>query len=308
MKNFLHKKEFLATEKLLNSFKVYLKFVKNFSDHTISSYVLDINQFFKYIKDLSEDSENIITSQTIYNYLIYLQTNNKLSKRSINRKISSLRKFFSFLKKEKIIKFNPLEGIEHFKTEKKTPVFLNYDEIIQFLDGEVEEKNLEKKLRDNAIVELLYSTGLRVSELVSLNLEDIDFKENIIRVKGKGGKERVVIFGKVAKDKLLKYIKFKGIKKANSPLFLNLKGKRITQRAVQLIIKERAVKLGIQKNITPHVLRHTFATHLLNQGMDIRIIQGLLGHSSLSTTQIYTQVGISKLIEIYDKAHPKSNN
>ncbi len=305
----MHKKDFLATEKLLNSFKVYLSFVKNYSKNTIESYIRDITQFYDFVKRLN--NLETIDTDTFYEFVKYLETKNRLNKRSINRKISALKLYFKYLVAHNYININPISDIQHYKIDKKTPTFLNIDEISTLLKEDEHEKNLEKRIRDSAIIELLYSTGLRVSEIVSLNIGDIDFKENIIKVKGKGQKERIVIFGNYAKKKIKKYLSI--IKKENNfdlnePLFRNLKGKRLTPRGVQLIVKERAIKAGITKNVTPHVLRHTFATHLLNQGMDLRLIQQLLGHANLSTTQIYTQISINKLIEVYDKAHPKASN
>ncbi len=305
----MHKKDFLATEKLLNSFKVYLSFVKNYSKNTIESYIRDITQFYDFVKGLN--NLEMIDTDTFYEFVKYLETKNRLNKRSINRKISALKLYFKYLVSHNYININPISDIQHYKIDKKTPTFLNIDEITILLKEDEHEKNLEKRIRDSAIIELLYSTGLRVSEIVSLNIGDIDFKENIIKVKGKGQKERIVIFGNYAKKKIKKYLSI--IKKENNfdlnePLFRNLKGKRLTPRGVQLIVKEKAIKAGITKNVTPHVLRHTFATHLLNQGMDLRLIQQLLGHANLSTTQIYTQISINKLIEVYDKAHPKASN
>ncbi len=305
----MHKKDFLATEKLLNSFKVYLSFVKNYSKNTIESYVRDISQFYDFVKKFKE--LKIINMDTFYEFVKYLETKNNLNKRSINRKISALKIYFKYLVSHNYININPISGIHHYKIDKKTPTFLNIDEITNLLKEDKNEKNLEKRIRDSAILELLYSTGLRVSEIVSLNIGDLDFKENIIKVKGKGQKERIVIFGNFAKKKIEKYLNI--IKKRNNfnlnePLFRNLKGERLSTRGIQLIVKERAIKAGITKNVTPHVLRHTFATHLLNQGMDLRLIQQLLGHANLSTTQIYTQISINKLIEVYDKAHPKASN
>ncbi len=305
----MHKKDFLSTEKLLNSFKVFLKFVKNYSENTVNSYTNDLMQFYFFLKEIYQEEK--IIKDTFYDFVKYLDKEKKISKRSINRKISAIKFYFKYLSTHNYIKFNPFSDLEHFKIKQKTPVFLNFDEVKSLLEADIEEKNLFKKVRDELIVELLYSTGIRVSELISLNIEDINLQENIIRVKGKGGKERIVIFGNKAKEKIKRFIELLKTKKyfsLKSPLIQNLKGKRITSRAVQLIIKERAVKCGILKDVTPHVLRHTFATHLLNQGMDLRLIQQLLGHSNLSTTQIYTQIGIDKLIEIYDKAHPKATN
>ncbi len=303
----------LSTEKLLNSFKVYLNFIKNYSAHTVNSYIRDINQFIDFLNNMGINFINS-TYNDISRYIHHLVMERNLEKTSINRKISSLKHFYQFLKKEKIINENPCINIQHHKQDKKIPNYLNIDEIYALL--EFEEKNSdnqEKIFRDNAILELIYSSGLRVSELVGLNIEDIDFNENIIRIFGKGRKERFIIFNDNAKKKIKKYLKIrKNVLKEKkgkvfvTPLFTNLKGKRITPRAIQMMVKDRALKANITKKVTPHVLRHSFASHLLNQGMDIRMIQELLGHSSLSTTQIYTHISIDKLIEVYDKSHPKA--
>ena len=308
-----HNKSFLSIEKLLNSFKVHLKFVKNYSIHTLKSYERDIKQFLNFLRNENVEIFNVNYS-VVSKYIHYLISEKNLQKTSINRKISSIKHFFSYLIKEHFIKNNPFDDINHQKVDKKLPNYLTFDEIYSFITTSAKEdcSNLEKKYRDDAIIELLYSSGIRVSELVSLNVEDINFDENYIKLTGKGSKERIVLINDNAKEKILKYIKYrkrtvkeKIKRKFITPLITNLQGARITPRAIQMMIKSRAEKVGITKKVTPHVLRHSFATHLLNEGMDIRMIQELLGHASLSTTQRYTHVGIEELVRTYDKSHPK---
>ena len=308
-----HNKSFLSIEKLLNSFKVHLKFVKNYSIHTLKSYERDIKQFLNFLRNENVEIFNVNYS-VVSKYIHYLISEKNLQKTSINRKISSIKHFFSYLIKEHFIKNNPFDDISHQKVDKKLPNYLTFDEIYSFIttSGKEDCSNLEKKYRDDAVIELLYSSGIRVSELVSLNVEDINFDENYIKLTGKGSKERIVLINDNAKEKILKYIKYrkKTVKekierKFITPLITNLQGVRITPRAIQMMIKSRAEKVGITKKVTPHVLRHSFATHLLNEGMDIRMIQELLGHASLSTTQRYTHVGIEELVRTYDKSHPK---
>jgi integrase/recombinase XerC len=303
----------LSTEKLLNSFKVYLKFMKNYSKNTIDSYIRDLHQFIDFLhnKDIHLAKASY---EEISQYIHMLVIKKNLEKTSINRKISAVKHFYQYLNKEKIIQSNPALNIQHQKQDKKIPNYLNIDEVYSLLEfSDNNCKNIEKNYRDNAILELIYSSGLRVSEVVGLNLENIDFSQNIIKVLGKGNKERFVIFNDKAKKKLKNYLKIRKnvLKEKNNrelvtPVFTNLKGKRITSRSIQMMVKERAIKANITKKVTPHVLRHSFASHLLNQGMDIRMIQELLGHSSLSTTQIYTHISIDKIIEVYDKSHPKA--
>jgi len=309
-----HNKKFLSTENLLNSFKVELKFLKNYSENTAKSYQRDITQFDQFIKERGLCLVNS-SEEDILRFLHHLIYDKKLEKSSINRKISALKHFFKFLFKEKLITNNPFAEITHHKQCKKLPNTLNFDEITLLLDADVDsdKKSIEAALRDKAVIELLYSSGIRVSELTGINLEDINFEEKIIRVSGKGKKERVVIINDRAKERISLYIskrkppiKESEKRRSVTPLFTNLKGGRVTPRAIQMMIKERGESLGINKKVTPHVIRHSFATHLLDEGMDIRMIQELLGHSSLSTTQIYTNLGIDTLLKVYDKAHPKS--
>jgi len=309
-----HNNPFLSIENLLNSFKLKLKFVKNYSDNTVKSYERDIRQFFAFIH-VNYEIEDIgqVTEDIILDYLHFLLKEEANKKNSVNRKISSLRHFFQFLIKEKAVSSNPLSDISLQKADKKLPEYLNFDEMYNLLNIDEKDKDNEKSLRNNAILELLYSTGMRVSELVALNVEDINFKENYIKIFGKGQKERIVIINNISGEKLKRYIglrkkpvKEKISRKYVTPLFTNLRGGRLTVRGVQLIIKDVSAERGIHKKVTPHIIRHSFATHLLNSGMDIRMIQELLGHSSLSTTQKYTHVGIEKLMSTYDKSHPKS--
>jgi integrase/recombinase XerC len=260
---------------------------------------------------------------TIRKYLSFLHRKNKKS--SIARKISTLRSFFRYLNREQIIASNPAKSISTPKVEKTLPTTLTVDEAFRLMES---PKNLsekfspagrkDKRLRDRAILELLYSSGLRVSELVGLNANQIELDLGIVRVMGKGRKERIVPVGRKAAESLNAYLDERGMVKGlrlggkasdpegGDPLFVNSLGGRLTARSVGRLIKKYTRHSGIFRKVSPHSLRHTFATHLLDAGADIREIQEMLGHSSLSTTQRYTHVSMGKLMEVYDRAHPRS--
>jgi len=286
----------------------YFRSIKNGSDHTLRNYAIDLQDFLKYIQ---ETAQNPLDKWTMRGYLAHLsKTKNK---RTIARKLSSLRSFFKFLYREKIIPHHPLETIENPKLDRKIPTILSYDQVERFFSQPELESYLG--LRDRCIMELFYSSGLRVSELVSLDRPDFNPQEGLLRVKGKGKKERIVPLTPTAIQWLEKYL--------NSPLryldqkehlaqvdpqalFLNKWGKRLTARSVDRKFEEYFKSSGIAGKVTPHTLRHTIATHLLEQGMDLKTIQVLLGHASLETTTIYTQVSTRLKKEVYDKAHPRS--
>jgi len=234
-----------------------------------------------------------------------------LSPASIERHLSSLRSFFNFLVKKGAVKYNPAKLVKSPKKEKKLPKVLSPDEVFALLEAPSGEDLLS--VRDRAILELFYASGLRLSELAGLNLEDLDLSQGLIRVMGKGKKERVVPIHQRAKDKLKKWLERRAdLKKsvldedARRAVFLSKKGSRLSARAIELLLGKYLKKAGIYRPATPHSLRHSFATHLLDSGMDIRSIQELLGHSSLSTTQRYTQVSLKELMEAYDDAHPRA--
>ncbi|MEE9193900.1 MAG: site-specific tyrosine recombinase/integron integrase, partial [Thermodesulfobacteriota bacterium] len=227
------------------------------------------------------------------------------SKSTVSRKLTTLRSFFNFMVRKGNLKQNPANLIPLPKKEKELPVFLSVDEVFKLIDSIDQEGILP--LRDLAIIELLYSSGLRVSELTNIKVLDIDHRENFVKVSGKGNKERVVPFGSNAREVILQYLRRRiELKPKDDFLFLNNRGSGLTTRSIERIVKKYGLLSGISKKISPHALRHTFATHLLGGGADLRSIQELLGHSSLSTTQRYTHTSIEQIMKIYDKTHPRA--
>lgn len=234
-----------------------------------------------------------------------------LSRSTIARKLSSLRSFFLFLEKSRHIKGNPAADIATPKTEKYIPHYLPVDDMFRLLARPLRETSLG--LRDLAILEVLYSCGIRVSELEALNISSVDFDERLVKVVGKGNKERIVPVGRPALGALKNYLvatqylrRKRGHDSQEAPLFINFRGGRLSSRSIGRIIKGYALQSGLSSEISPHSMRHTFATHLLDGGADLRAVQELLGHSSLSTTQKYTHVSLDRLMQVYDKAHPRS--
>jgi len=282
----------------------YLKYNRNYSDNTIISYKNDIIEYLKY---LEKEYLNYcdVNYQDLHGLLVYYENNHNNS-RSIRRKISSLKGFYKYLVRNNKINDNPFIYISLPKMEKKLPQYLNYNEFLEIIDS-IEIKDIYS-LRDRLILELLYATGLRVSELVNIKLDDININNNEIKVIGKGNKTRIVYFNNVCLNYLKKYLNnFHEINKKNSNyLILNKCGEPITTRGVSLIIDKIIKKTSIIKNISPHVLRHTFATHLLNNGCDLLTVQELLGHSSISTTGIYTHVTTDHIMDVYYHTHPRS--
>jgi integrase/recombinase XerC len=251
-----------------------------------------------------------VDRMAIRKYMSFLHRKNKKS--SIARKISTLRSFFKYLIREQVIPSNPAKSVSSPKVEKTLPTTLTVDEAFRLMESpkSIPEKSSEmtkqNSVRDRAILELLYSSGLRVSELVGLNLNQLDSDLGIVRVMGKGRKERIVPVGVKAIDALKAYLEARGGLTGEDAIFINPSGGRLTARTVGRLIKKYTRHSGIFRKVSPHSLRHTFATHLLDAGADIREIQEMLGHSSLSTTQRYTHVSMGKLMEVYDKAHPRS--
>ncbi len=298
-------------EEFLNKYKDYLKFERGFAGLTIRFYIRDLKEFLKYISDKKIKKGNIekILPSIIREYLASIFKGRKKS--TVGRKLASLRTFFQFLEREGAVERDPTEGLSFPKVPKSLPKFLNQDEAKVLVESPEESRTLA--VRDRAMLELLYSSGLRVSELTGLNIQDIDMENDLLRVKGKGGKERVVPFGEKAKEALHKYLdKRKELLSGRGlidtgALFLNYRGERLTARSVGRIIKRYRAKSGLSKEVSPHVLRHSFATHLLEGGADLRVIQELLGHSSLSTTQRYTHISVDRLMEVYKRSHPRAS-
>lgn len=291
-----------------DEFLKYLKYELNYSELTIIGYDKEISKFFDFINNKNIKYNNL-NNDSIRLYLKYLDEL-KFNKSSISRNLSALRTFYKYLCEENIVNLNPFKNISNPKKDKKLPNFLNYEEIDKLFDS-IDITNAQG-LRNRCIVEILYDTGIRVSEIVNLKLDDIDFNKKLINIIGKGRKERIVYFGDYLLEILNKYIDTSRSEllrdKNNSYLILNTRGKKITTRGIQLIIDKVVDDASIKHKISPHVLRHTFATHMLNGGSDIKSIQQLLGHESLSTTGIYTHITNDVLRNEYLKNHPRSKS
>jgi len=290
----------MKNKDLINNFVNYLKVEKNYSDKTIKSYEDDLNSF------ALEINKNLlsIVEEDIIEYLKILK-NNKYKKTSVSRKISTLKSFYRYVNFKKIKEgYNPTTFILYPKRDKKLPNFIEYNELEEMIQSSLEGKNKE---RNNLIIELLYATGVRVSELVNIKLNDIDFNDQSIRVMGKGSKERIVYFGEYALNALEEYInneRKKTLKNINSEWLLpNKNGEHLSTRTIELIVDKIMKNVSVKSKVSPHTLRHTFATHLLNSGCDIRVVQELLGHENLITTEVYTHITSEELRNTYNKFH-----
>ncbi len=286
-------------KEILNKYQVYLYTIKFLSENSVNSYILDIYKYLEYINKDYDNTDN----DDVYNYLKYL-SDHKYSIYSVARKISSIKSFYKYLNEEEIYIVNI--NIESPKYYKKLPEILSIEEVDRLLNINL---NTAYDYRNKAMLELMYATGLRVSELVSLTNLNIDFDTQTVRCYGKGNKERVVPMGDIAAKYLKMYLDNyrDSLKKKRlcDNLFLNNHGNRLTRQGFFIILKNIALEQGIEKNITPHMLRHSFATHLLNNGADLRSIQLMLGHNNISTTQIYTNVDNNTLMENYELFHPR---
>ena len=301
-------------DELIQQYSEHLRTERNFSPHTLRNYLSDVEQFHKFLQErelcLGADQQidpSKIDVHVIRSYLASLAKDRKKS--SIGRKLAALKKFFRYLVATHKIDKDPLLLIQSPKQEKPLPAFLSVDDVFQLLGAIKITTGLD--VRDRAVLEVFYSTGIRVSELVGLNWADIDFQLGIIRVVGKGSKERIVPIGEIALQALQDYSQEQRTKwnfscKGETPVFLNNRGERITTRSVARIVEKHLKQAGILVKMGPHGLRHSFATHLLNSGADLRVIQELLGHASLSTTQKYTHLNLDALTAVYDKAHPRA--
>lgn len=289
-------------KKQIEKFLIFLKAEKDVSPHTLKAYTQDLREFDAFVDKKPKNIDNL----DIRTFLASLYQR-KLMKSSISRKLASIRSFFKYLHREGYVKSNPAKLVSSPKVPKTLPKFLTIDEVFSLVNTPNGETF--KPTRDKAIIELLYSCGLRVSELTSLDISDFDIKETIIRVKGKGRKERIIPIGTKAMEAIKNYLPERiSLKKKSPGLFLNNRGGRLTQRSVRRILVHYSRMINLTGDLSPHTLRHTFATHLLHEGADLRSIQELLGHSSLSTTQKYTHLDIRQLTEVYDKAHPMAKN
>lgn len=288
---------------LLESFIKHLSDERNYSEHTVKAYRGDLENFRDFLlKEKKKIEDADIATINAYVSTLY----GKNSPSSVERKVSTIRSFFSYLVRKGLTTQNPAKLVRTPKKEKHLPVFLSVDEVFNLVDVKDSEKN-PLRVRDRAILELLYSSGLRVSELAGATLADLSMGEAIMRVRGKGNKERIVPVGSKALSALGEYLDIRGtLKPASDRIFLNSRGGGITTRSLARIIKKYGLVSGISKNVSPHVLRHSFATHLLAGGADLRAIQEMLGHASLSTTQRYTHLSVERIMEVYDKTHPNA--
>ena len=301
-------------EQAINHFGRHLQVEKNLSSHTREGYLADLKQFQSFLKgtDLLAGAEGGIPGDplAIRSFLASLYRR-KLRKVTISRKIAALRSFYRYLIREGVVGVNPAALVQLPRCEKYIPVVLSTDEIMAILRKKFNDDAAGS--RDRAIIEFFYSAGIRLSELTGLNMEDIRLQEGLVKVRGKGRKERVVPVGRPALQAVDAYLQKRQELRKNGAtgngedaLFLSARGKRMNPRGVARVVERLVRESGIARKISPHTLRHTFATHLLDAGADLRSIQEMLGHSSLSTTQKYTSVGVSRLMEIYDRAHPRA--
>jgi integrase/recombinase XerC len=291
-------------EKPVKNFLQFLEAEKNASEHTIKNYAIDLREFGESLRGKAMQD---VTYLDIRSFLAALKEKS-YSKSTMARKLACIRSFFKYMLRENALKANPAADIATPKRDKRLPQFLDTEEVTHLLEAPARD-TWEGK-RDNAILETLYSSGLRVSELVGLNHDDIDFFSALVRVRGKGKKERILPVGPEALKAIREYLdhrpprdKDQGLKK---PLYLNRSGGRLTDRSIRRMILKYARRIALKKGVSPHMLRHSFATHMLDRGADLRSVQELLGHENLSTTQIYTHVTTKRLKDAYDAAHPRA--
>ena len=288
-------------EQHLDSFMEYVRVEKGLSANTQEAYSHDLVQWFDY---LSTSKESLEASVSFY---VGFMHDSGLSPVSISRKLTSLRMFYKFLVSEGIIESSPVDLVEMPRLPKSLPKVLSVDEVKNMIESTSESRSMQ---RDRAMLEVLYGCGLRVSELIGLNLADFEFSEGFVRVLGKGSKERWIPLGQYAREALIEYIQGERSELVNNKsmkaVFCNLRGKRISRVAVWKIIQKYKLYAGIQREISPHTFRHSFATHLLDNGADLRVVQELLGHANLTTTQIYTHLSREQLYRVFQNHHPRN--
>jgi tyrosine recombinase XerC len=292
--------------KKIEDFMAYLKYEKNASPHTIAGYRRDLLQLAQYLEEKKSSLDKV--DNIILRGFLASRYGRGEKKSTVGRKLAAIRSFFQFCVRKHWMQLNPAKVVSTPKQEKPVPSFLTEEEMQKFLDLPRTNKTLD--LRDRAMMELLYATGIRVSELVGINLEDVNFAERLIRIRGKGKKERLVPFGRKAEETLRSYLRVRssinrgGVE--SKPVFLNYLGKKLSTRSVERTVDKYIRRTALRRKISPHSLRHSFASHLLSRGADLRVIQELLGHESLATTQKYTHIDLKHILDVYHKSHPRS--
>jgi tyrosine recombinase XerC len=292
--------------KRIDEFLAYLEHERNASPHTIGAYGRDLAQLEAYLAEkrvVWSAAGNVVLRGFLAGFY-----EKKRAKSTIGRKLAAVRSFYDYAVRRKWIETNPARVLATPRQDRKVPSFLSEDEMTRFLDLPSSENPLD--LRDRAALEFLYASGIRVSELTAVNLEDVSFSERLVRVRGKGKKERLVPFGRTAENSLRTWLRARsellGERLGQDALFLNYRGGRLTSRSVERIVGKYIRRTAVTRHISPHSLRHSFATHLLGRGADLRAIQELLGHASLATTQKYTHLDLKQLLDVYKKSHPRS--
>ncbi len=289
----------------MNHYALFIKYLKserNVSEHTLRAYMTDLEEFFQVVKKKPDTCDHI----DIRGYLAFLNRR-ELSRTSIARKLSAVRSFYGYLHREGVVKKNPARLTASPKVPKSLPGLLTVDEVFSLMEAPEGDDFLCR--RDKAILELFYSSGLRVAEMSALNMEDLNLTECMVRVLGKGRKERILPVGEKAQKSLKLYIRLRNQKSkmVNSALFLNNRGTRFSDRGIRRIVVKYGRKVLLKAGLGPHMLRHSFASHMLQSGADLRVIQELLGHASLSSTQVYTHLDVAHLMDVYDRAHPRAS-
>lgn len=292
---------------LVEEFIRYLAVERGLSDNTLDSYFGDLRQYLDFLKSQGISSFSETSKATVVEYLTKLQQEGK-APATLSRHLAALKSFYQFLVAEQLISDSPTENLETPRLAKKLPSVLSIQQVEHLLQQP--DTSQPAGLRDKAMLELIYATGLRVTELVSLNLDDLNLDIKYVRCMGKGSKERIIPVGSIAAHHVGVYLEHGRVKLVKTPgekaLFLNHHGRRLTRQGFWKILKKYAKAAGIKQKITPHTLRHSFATHLLENGADLRVVQELLGHADISTTQIYTHLTTGHIKEVYDRTHPRA--
>ncbi|MCR4319204.1 MAG: tyrosine recombinase XerC [Candidatus Brocadiaceae bacterium] len=294
----------------INKYLAHIEHDRNFSSQTLRAYRNDLQQYLSFLNAERCSSFGSVTRLLLRKFLAF-QKKQDYSKTTIARKFVSIRSFYKFLCREGILEFNPVESIRTPKLNRNLPEFMSINETETLLN--IPDLNTLLGIRDSAIMETLYSTGMRVSELAGIDVSDVDFSGGVVKVKGKGKKERLLPIGNHALNAIQAYMdkrnsdsSLRVLGRNNKALFLNNRGGRLTERSVARMLEKYVKKAGMNTRISPHTFRHSFATHLLDRGADLRSVQELLGHANLSTTQIYTHITTERLKEVYNKAHPRA--